>query len=160
MVTPGFLGFAAMAGTNSICASFPLNDYEPVVCSVLSLLFGLAAVIRDAPLVQRVLYYVLNTIIIFTVAAGTNYVGLANQHRPILGLVVSAAYAEEAAPLSHTQMAAGFFRPWFPSEQPKVPKGTPPIESNRSSGDAGHANPPDRRTGNPSSPTAPPSRPP
>ena len=77
MVTPGLLGAAAMMGTNALCATFSLD--EPIVCLVLSLLFGLAAVIRDVPLFQRVLYYVLNTIIIFSVAAGANTIGLASQ---------------------------------------------------------------------------------
>jgi hypothetical protein len=153
MVTPGLLGAAAMMGTNALCATFPLD--EPIVCLVLSLLFGLAAVIRDARLLQRVLYYVLNTIIIFSVAAGANTVGLASQAKfP----TIAVAYAEEgAAPLSHSQMAGGFFRPWFPSKQQKEQQGAPPIEPNRPSGHTGHAHPPDRNSGSPPPPTAPPS---
>jgi hypothetical protein len=159
MVTPGLLGALAMAGTNTFCAKFSsLNENEPVVSLVLSLLFGLAAVIRDAPLIQRVVYYVLNTIIIFIVAAGANTVGLASQSVHLSA--VSAAYAEEAeAPLAHTQMAAGFFRPWFPSERPSAQPGAPPIKSNNPSGDTGHANPPNHHTGSPPPHTAPPSPP-
>ena len=154
MVTPGLLGAAAMMGTNALCATFSLD--EPIVCLVLSLLFGLAAVIRDGRLFQRVLYYVLNTIIIFSVAAGANSVGLASQAK--FPAIASAAYAEEgAAPLFHSQMAGGFFRPWFPSERRKAPPGAPPIEPNGPSGHTGHANPPDRNSGSPPPPTTPPS---
>jgi energy-converting hydrogenase Eha subunit B len=48
MVTPGLLGALVMMATNSLCAKFPgLNG--AVVALVLSLLFGLAAVIREPP---------------------------------------------------------------------------------------------------------------
>jgi hypothetical protein len=145
-----------MMGTNSLCAKFPgLNG--AVVALVLSLLFGLAAVIRESPLAQRVLFYVLNSIVIFSVASGTNTVGQAIQLSQLS--VLSTAYAERSeAPLHHTQMAvwffheAGFFHEWFPSRQGGKPAPPPPKQPK----DSNHTKPPERNTDNPSVGTTPP----
>jgi hypothetical protein len=159
MVTPGLLGALVMMGTNSLCTKFPgLNG--AVVALVLSLLFGLAAVIREAPLAQRVLFYVLNSIVIFSVATGTNTVGQASRLSQLS--VVSTAYAERRdergeAPLHHTQMAAGFFHEWFPSRQGGKPAPPPPIQAPKQPKDSGPTKPPpDRNTDNPSVITVPP----
>jgi hypothetical protein len=137
-----------MMGTNSLCTKFPgLNG--AVVGLVLSLLFGLAAVIKETPLAQRMLFYVLNSIVIFSVATGTNTVGQASQSPQIS--VVSTAYAEPGeTPLHHTQMAAGFFHEWFPSRQGGKPAPPPPIQAPKQPDDSSHTKPPDRNTDNPS----------
>jgi hypothetical protein len=142
-----------MMGTNSLCTKFPdLNG--AVVALVLSLLFGLTAVIRETPLAQRVLFYVLNSIIIFSVASGTNTVGRASQLSQLS--VVSTAYAERSeAPLHHTQTAAGFFHEWFPSRQGGKPAPPPPKQPK----DNGHTKQPERNTDNPSEGTVPPPAP-
>jgi hypothetical protein len=154
MVTPGLLGALVMMGTNSLCTKFPgLNG--AVVALVLSLLFGLAAVIRETPLAQRVLFYVLNSIVIFSVASGTNTVGQAGQLSQLS--VVSTAYAERGeAPLHHTQMAAGFFHEWFPSREGGKPAPPPPVQAPKQPKDSSPTKPPDRNTDNPSVRTVPP----
>jgi hypothetical protein len=110
MMTPGALGALAMVGTNAICSQFSLGPKYVVL--VLSLLFGLAAIIEKAELPTRLLFYILNSIIIFSVAAGTNTVGRAATTGIALQLVPS-AYATEEQQL----IAQSFFKPWFSSPQ-------------------------------------------
>jgi hypothetical protein len=112
MMTPGALGALAMVGTNAITLRFHGMDPSYVVAA-LSLLFGLAAAIKEGSLPTRVLFYVLNSIIVFSVAAGTNTVGQATQ---IAGIAtIAPAYAAGTPSQSGT-----FFKPWF-----NVPQSAP-----------------------------------
>lgn len=74
MLTPGVAGGIVMTIANTLWCNFTL---EPK-WSALVLSFAIGAVVFKAvslPVWQRVIYYVVNSLIIFAVAAGTNFVG-------------------------------------------------------------------------------------
>ena len=121
MMTPGALGALAMLGTNSFISQFHSVDPKYVVL-LLSFLFGLAAIVKEGTLPARALFYMLNSIIIFSVAAGANTVG----QKTVAGLdlsPISAAYAQTNGP----QQSNSFFKPWFsiPKAVLDVPKTVP-----------------------------------
>jgi hypothetical protein len=77
MLTPGFAGGMTMAITNVVSAQFALSAPGPAYVGLgLSFLFGLLALVsKDVSLLQRGVYYVLNSLVIFVVAVGSNSVG-------------------------------------------------------------------------------------
>jgi hypothetical protein len=109
MITPGALGAVAMAATNAFCNNFSFLNHGYVGLA-LSFIFGLTAVIKAASYIERLLFYVLNSIVIFSVAFGTNQVGQQIQRVSAMTFV---AYADTIeAP--HAEPIA-FFGDWFPS---------------------------------------------
>lgn len=122
MMTPGLLGALAMLGTNSFCTKFPRLD-GAIVCLFLSCLFGLAAVIKDGPVFQRIVFYLLNSVIIFSVAAGANTVGQSTQtpanvssgteKHGYLFTSALAAPSESAKPDAQIAQSETFFKNWF-----------------------------------------------
>ncbi len=77
MLTPGICGAVIMVAANALGLAFKLEDSgRSVVCLVLSFLAGtmvFAAGVKH--LVPRVAYYVFNSLIIFSTAAGVNFSG-------------------------------------------------------------------------------------
>ena len=74
MITPGVAGGIVMLITNSLINQFDLSG--PKVALGLSFLVGaLVFLARTVPFWQRVIYYVLNSLIIFAMATGTAFVG-------------------------------------------------------------------------------------
>jgi hypothetical protein len=73
MMTPGLAGGMTMLVTNAVCQHFP---FEPAqVGLALSFLFGLLVLATSAPMWKRLVYYLLNSLIIFCVAAGASGFG-------------------------------------------------------------------------------------
>ena len=74
MITPGAAGAATMLITNTLCQQFtqlPLN-YTGLA---ISFLFGTMVFGYGASLLSRFIYFVINSLIIFVVAAGSSAVG-------------------------------------------------------------------------------------
>src|SRR6516162_1213583 len=91
MVTPGALGALAMLATNTLVGNFP-NMNAPIIALILSFLLGFAALVKSTSIFEKILYYLLNSIIIFSVAAGANKLGQQIQQTS-LSLPTLSAYA-------------------------------------------------------------------
>lgn len=80
MLTPGIAGSLTMAITNTLAAQFALPpNYSGLA---ISFLFALLVYISASQhrWYERVLYLALNSLIIFSIALGTNQVGVAARH--------------------------------------------------------------------------------
>ena len=81
MLTPGIAGGVTMLIANALWVAFSLPPRWTSL--VLSLLLGLLVfVATKVPLWQRAVYYLVNSLIIFSVSIGTNYVGVGLTHPP------------------------------------------------------------------------------
>ena len=82
MLTPGIAGGITMLIANALWVTFSLPPRWTSL--VLSFLLGLLVFVATtrAPLWQRAVYYLLNSLIIFSVSIGTNYVGVGVTHPP------------------------------------------------------------------------------
>src|SRR5256885_11493346 len=75
MLTPGIAGGVTMLIANALWVAFSLPPRWTSL--VLSFLLGLLVFVATrVPLWQRAVYYLLNSLIIFSVSIGTNYVGV------------------------------------------------------------------------------------
>ena len=76
MLTPGIAGGVTMLIANALWVAFSLPPRWTSL--VLSFLLGLLVFVATTrvPVWQRVVYYLLNSLIIFSVSIGTNYVGV------------------------------------------------------------------------------------
>jgi hypothetical protein len=125
MITPGVLGALAMVGTNALAGTFDLppgSTYFRIISITISCLFGFAALIKSTSIFEKILYYVLNTIVIFSVAAGSNTVG---QHLQTASLSLSlSAYAASQSSADSVTLSperVRFFKEWFPNNRPNPP---------------------------------------
>jgi hypothetical protein len=127
MVTPGALGALAMLGTNSLTGSFQSEDYYPIVALALSFLFGFAALVKSTSILEKCFYYMINSIIIFSVAAGTNKLGQQVQHAslPLPSLSAFAASRMNTDGLALSPEHVQFFKEWFPNQQNQLKSDTP-----------------------------------
>lgn len=74
MLTPGIAGAVAMTIANTLSAQFGLS--EPVVALICSFLIGLlVATVKTVPSWKKYVYYVFNSLVIFTMAVGSNTLG-------------------------------------------------------------------------------------
>ncbi len=81
MLTPGIAGGVTMLIANALWVAFSLPPRWTSL--VLSFLLGLLVFVATrVPLWQRAVYYLLNSLIIFSVSIGTNYVGMGLTHHP------------------------------------------------------------------------------
>jgi hypothetical protein len=82
MLTPGIAGGVTMLIANALWVAFSLPPRWTSL--VLSFLVGLLVFVArgGVPMWQRAVYYVLNSLIIFAVSIGTNYVGVGVTHPP------------------------------------------------------------------------------
>jgi hypothetical protein len=81
MLTPGIAGGVTMLIANALWVAFSLPPRWTSL--VLSFLLGLLVFVATrVPLWQRAVYYLLNSLIIFAVSIGTNYVGMGLTHHP------------------------------------------------------------------------------
>jgi len=82
MLTPGIAGGVTMLIANALWVAFSL----PPRWTSLVLSFGVGLLVFVAkggvPAWQRAVYYILNSLIIFSVSIGTNYVGVGLTHPP------------------------------------------------------------------------------
>lgn len=83
MLTPGIAGGVTMVIANALWVAFSLPPKWTSL--VLSFLLGLLvfAAKGSAPGWQRGIYYLLNSLIIFSVSIGTNYVGVGLTEPPL-----------------------------------------------------------------------------
>lgn len=114
MVTPGALGAIAMLVTNALAHNFAFIS-PAYLAILLSFIFGLTAIVKATSLVQKLIYYVINSLIIFSVAAGSNTIGDQAQKGPPL---LSSAHAFTLANMPNTSLGTAasqvqFFQPWF-----------------------------------------------
>ena len=83
MLTPGIAGGVTMLIANALWVAFALPPRWTSL--VLSFVLGLLVFVAKGggvPLWQRAVYYLLNSLIIFSVSIGTNYVGVDVTHPP------------------------------------------------------------------------------
>jgi hypothetical protein len=82
MITPGIAGGVTMLIANALWVAFSLPPRWTSL--VLSFVLGLLVFLTKGgvPVWQRALYYLLNSLIIFSVSIGTNYVGVGLTHPP------------------------------------------------------------------------------
>jgi hypothetical protein len=82
MLTPGIAGGVTMLIANALWVAFSLPPRWTSL--VLSFLVGLLVFVAKGgvPVWQRAVYYLLNSLIIFSVSIGTNYVGVGLTHPP------------------------------------------------------------------------------
>src|SRR5216110_789545 len=82
MLTPGIAGGVTMLIANALWVAFSLPPRWTALA--LSFLLGLLVFVATprAPVWQRAVYYLLNSLIIFSVSIGTNYVGVGATHPP------------------------------------------------------------------------------
>lgn len=75
MLTPGIAGSTAMMITNTLYFNFGLS--QQMTCLALSFVLGsLVFVAENTSMIKKSVYYVLNSLIIFSIAAGTNTFGV------------------------------------------------------------------------------------
>ena len=99
MVTPGICGATAMMITSSVVAAFRLPG--SFVALAISMLLGLVAMSDDTiKLPERIIFYVLNSLIIFSMAYGLNAAG------------VEAFGTDTRALPIEGEEAGAFFQPW------------------------------------------------
>jgi hypothetical protein len=78
MMTPGVAGGLVMLITNSLISNFSiLLDVAPGISLLFSFIIGILVLIKnlETPLSHRLIYYIVNSLVIFAVATGTNTVG-------------------------------------------------------------------------------------
>jgi hypothetical protein len=99
MLTPGLAGAVAMMITNALSSAFDFNP--PYTALGLSFLLGTIVWVSDVRFVARCVYYLLNSLIIFSVAFGTNTIGERSGSRStsVTFQITTSAYgAEEVHP--------------------------------------------------------------
>ena len=79
MLTPGAAGAMAMTIANTFAGAFKMSEPWPALVALgISFMFGLLVLSAKAtPIWQKLVYYVLNSLVIFTVATGSNSLGQA-----------------------------------------------------------------------------------
>ena len=105
MLTPGIAGGVTMLIANALWVAFSLPPRWTSL--VLSFVLGLLVFVAKGggvPLWQRAVYYLLNSLIIFSVSIGTNYVGVGVTHPP--------ATQTNAGPTG-PEGARSFFSDWW-----------------------------------------------
>jgi len=105
MLTPGMAGGATTMITGTLVSQFglPGDTTGLVVSFVLGLLVWAD---KTVPFLQRMLYYIINSIIIYAVAVGLNQAGVA--------ITKSKAQVEyESRWVQPASEEKSFFQPWF-----------------------------------------------
>ena len=105
MLTPGLAGGMTMGITNALAFQFGLIAPGPAfIALTLSFLFGLCVFVssRKAARAVKLLFWVINSLVIFTVAAGSNALGMAAPPVPpkqlasrAIDMLVATAHAQE-----------------------------------------------------------------
>lgn len=113
MMTPGILGSMVTLGANSFAQLHVVKVLYLYL--ILSFLFGFCAMIRSESVAEKALFYLLNSIIIFSVALGANKIGMQAVESAWLNAIPS-AYANDASTGPLTPVA--FFQEVFPQKVP------------------------------------------
>src|SRR5262249_20120600 len=111
MVTPGIAGSITMLIANTLWAQFELPQRWTAL--VASFLLGLIPFAVDLPIWQRLLYWIVNSLVIFSVGVGTNAVGhgvttgtAVTGQTSLLFPMASIAFAQEKTTTKPAQEAA------------------------------------------------------
>lgn len=113
MITPGVAGGLTMLITNALGSQFDLPGSWTSL--TLSFLFGLLVFgATTIPVIQRVLFYVINSLIIFSVAVGTNGAGrdIRKSDTPSVSLPAG-TYTQPVSFKLDFEPTNTFFKPWF-----------------------------------------------
>lgn len=97
MLTPGVAGSLTMMITNALALNFAMP--RAWIGLGLSFVFGLLVIAATRSLLQKAVFYVLNSLVIFCVAAGANGIGTGAAQRVSLSLTAT-AFADGASPAS------------------------------------------------------------
>jgi hypothetical protein len=103
MLTPGVAGSLTMMITNALTVNFAMP--RAWVGLGLSFVCGLLVLVTARNLLQKAVFYVLNSLVIFCVAAGTNGLGAGAAQRLSLSLTTTASaqdLSSDAAPKQRT----------------------------------------------------------
>jgi hypothetical protein len=73
MLTPGIAGATAMMITNALGTNFAMSRSWTAL--ILSFTFGLLSIVASKPIYTKLLFYILNSLVIFCVASGANNLG-------------------------------------------------------------------------------------
>jgi large-conductance mechanosensitive channel len=122
MITPGAAGAFTMVITNTLCQQFPLLQQSYTGLGV-SLMFGAMVFGYGAGIFARLVYFIINSLIIFVVAAGSNSVAVrqdeANPKTASLEITRPAddkgfnLAGEDKEEAKKPPPKPKFFRPWF-----------------------------------------------
>jgi hypothetical protein len=113
MLTPGLAGGMTMGITNALAFQFNLIAPQPaLIALILSFLFGLCVFLSAKSGIGRgakALFWVINSLVIFTVAAGSNSIGSSASLAQTSGTPrVAVGVIERLVPSAHAQTAAGW----------------------------------------------------
>jgi hypothetical protein len=107
MLTPGLAGGMTMGITNALAFQFALPTPQPALIALaLSFVFGLcvfSAKSNTGRTAVKALFWVVNSLVIFTVAAGSNAIGMSAQTARAPGIGDAAALVERLLPTAHAQ---------------------------------------------------------
>jgi hypothetical protein len=92
MLTPGVAGSLTMMITNALALNFAMP--RAWVGLSLSFVFGLLVLVTSRSVLQKTVFYILNSLVIFCVAAGANGLGAGSAPRVSLSLITSSFAAE------------------------------------------------------------------
>ena len=126
MITPGAAGAFTMTITNTLCQQFGALHLG-VTGLVVSFLFGAVVFGYGASIAARLVYYLINSLVIFTVAMGSNAIGqqASELSRQAAGQAVTVSANEKARDFN----LAGNERPesaGAKKDQPSRPPSEPP----------------------------------
>jgi hypothetical protein len=107
MLTPGLAGGMTMGITNALAFQFALDAPQPaLIALVLSFVFGLCVFSAKAGRRGvKALFWVVNSLVIFTVAAGSNSLGSAAVSAKAAAAPQARAWVESLLPSAHAQAA-------------------------------------------------------
>jgi hypothetical protein len=113
MLTPGLAGGMTMGITNALAFQFNLIAPQPaLIALILSFLFGLCVFLSAKSGIGRgakALFWVINSLVIFTVAAGSNSIGSAASLAQASATPrIAAGVIESLVPSAHAQTVAGW----------------------------------------------------
>ena len=106
MLTPGIAGGITMMIANSLWVNF---DFPPKYTAiVMCLLLGLMVLAElKAPIWQKPVYYIINVLIIFSVSAGSNVVGMSASQAKLLS-EANQLKEQKLADVNYLQKLSGF----------------------------------------------------
>ena len=127
MITPGVAGGLAMLLSNTLCFTFPEIGFRYVVLTLSFLLGFVAVVALQAHIGERALYWVVNSLIIFSMGVGTSNIGASieekidddrgaihasvdDQHVSVLSFFIGNAQAQDATASEDAPKKKKFFQ--------------------------------------------------
>lgn len=108
MLTPGLAGAVTMMITNALANQF---EVEPSWTGlIISFICGLLVLVSNVVWWQKAVYYVLNSLIIFCVAAGSSGLASSATESASIHFGISSAYAAQAASKATPKKSSGMLK--------------------------------------------------